>query len=152
MACFKTIPVDVAASSGGTDMRKMIHGCLVGLMAGMIVLLPRSGHARCLGPHSFQTCDDPETGAHFDLYHFGHETVLAGVKPDTGRTYQEFSTSLGHMTYTDGIDAAGRPQYEVRESFSRNFTDIYGTDAKGRPFSSMETIPPAEKTRAERDN
>lgn len=152
MAGFKTIPVGVASASKGTDMQKMAYGCLVGLMAGMMVLLPRTGHARCLGPRSFQTCDDPATGAHFDVYHFGHETVLSGVKPDTGRTYQEFSTSLGRMTYTDGLDAAGRPQYEVRESFSRDFTDIYGTDARGKPYSSMETISPAEKTRAERDN
>lgn len=74
MAGFKTIPVGVAAPSEGTDMRKMAYGCLVGLMAGMMVLLPRTGHARCLGPRSFQTCDDPATGAHFDVYHFGHET------------------------------------------------------------------------------
>lgn len=115
-----------------------------------LVVRPDIVVARCLGPHSFQTCNDNESGAYFNVSRFGKETVVFGVKPETGRTYQQFSTTLGGMTYTDGIDGRGRPWNEVKESFTRNFSDIYGVDPNGKPFSNMQVISPIDKNKGRR--
>ncbi|MCE2576779.1 hypothetical protein [Komagataeibacter sp. FNDCR2] len=133
-------------------MLNFMKSCFSISITGIFLIFPLACSARCLGPARFQTCDDPQSGAHMDISRFGHETVIYGVRPESGETYQEFSTEIGHMTYMDGVDNQGRPQYEVLENFSHSFTDSYGTNASGKPYSHMEDMPPDEKSREERGN
>lgn len=131
-------------------MLKTVRGCLPVLITGTFLLFPLVCSARCLGPASFQTCDDPESGMHVDISRFGHEAVINGIRPDSGQTYQEFSTTIGHTTYIDGIDYNGRPRYEVRENFSRDFTDSYGINVGKGPYIQMKDTPPEDKARMSR--
>ncbi|WP_025811422.1 hypothetical protein [Komagataeibacter kakiaceti] len=133
-------------------MLNPMKSCFMLWVTGIFMVFPLVCSARCLGPARFQTCDDPGSGAHMDISRFGHETVIYGIRPESGQTYQEFATEIGHMTYMDGVDNHGRPQYEVLENFNPDFIDSYGISASGRPYSLMEDVPPDGKPKTDSEN
>ncbi|GHA67563.1 hypothetical protein GCM10007086_46120 [Photobacterium aphoticum] len=100
----------------------------------LLLTLPMTSHANCIGSESFKTCYD-DSGNTYSVQKYGNSTTVHGSNSRTGSTWNQTSTTIGNSTFTNGTSADGNSWNSTTNRIG-NSTFTSGTDSNGNSFSS----------------
>ncbi len=97
--------------------------------------------ANCIGSGSIKTCYDANTGNSYTVSELGNSTYVTGTNARTGHSWSQTSNHIGNTTYTNGIDAEGKP-WNSTTTHIGNTIHQSGFDSDGNPFSNTQVQQP----------
>ena len=97
--------------------------------------------ANCVGSGSIKTCYDANTGNSYTVSELGNSTYVTGTNSRTGNSWSQTSNHIGNTTYTNGVDAEGKP-WNSTTTHIGNTIHQSGFDSDGNPFSNTQIQQP----------